>query len=105
MRSRVCALSDLPKRAALRIELPDRDIAVVRVGNDVFAVEDVCSHAAFPLSDGSVRRGPRPAIECLLHGSRFDLRTGHPDRPPASEPITVLPVSVIEGDVYVEIES
>jgi 3-phenylpropionate/trans-cinnamate dioxygenase ferredoxin component len=65
----------------------------------------VCSHAAFPLSDGCVRRGAHPAIECLLHGSRFDLRTGQPDRPPATEPITVLPVSVVEDDVYVEIES
>ena len=44
-------------------------------------------------------------VECWLHGSRFDLRTGKPDRPPATEPITILPVSVIEGDVYVEIAS
>jgi 3-phenylpropionate/trans-cinnamate dioxygenase ferredoxin subunit len=97
--TRVCALDDVPAGSALRVELDEIDVAVVRVGDEVFAIEDVCSHADFPLSDGEV---DGCTIECALHGSRFDLRTGKPSGPPATAPVTVFPVTVADGDVYIE---
>ena len=50
-----------------------------------YAIADECSHAAIPLSEGDVGDGE---IECYLHGSRFDLRTGEPSacRPPSRSP-------------------
>ena len=75
-------------RLPLRVELAEIDVAVVRVGDEVFAIEDVCSHADFPLSEGEV---DGCTIECALHGSRFDLRTGKPTGPPATPPVTVFP--------------
>ncbi len=87
----------------MRVELPQVPagaVAVARVGADVYAIADECSHATYPLSDGRVK-GHR--IECQLHGSRFDLRTGRPDALPAWEPVPVYPVAVVDGDVYVEI--
>ena len=68
-------------------------VALVRVGDEVFAVNDVCSHAEVSLSEGEVSDC---TIECWLHGSRFDLRTGDPSGPPAFEPIATYPVQ-IEG--------
>jgi 3-phenylpropionate/trans-cinnamate dioxygenase ferredoxin subunit len=87
---RVCALSEVPENGALRVELADIDIAVVRFEGEVYAVQDVCSHAEVPLSEGDVEEfHGAPTIECWLHGSCFDLRTGEPTNLPATEPVDV----------------
>jgi 3-phenylpropionate/trans-cinnamate dioxygenase ferredoxin subunit len=100
--TRLCALADLKPCEPLRVELDEIDVAVVKVGDEVFAIEDVCSHAEIPLSDGEV---DGCTIECELHGSRFDLRTGKPTGPPATQPVPVFEISVIDGDVYAELEN
>jgi 3-phenylpropionate/trans-cinnamate dioxygenase ferredoxin subunit len=100
--TRLCAVSDLTESIPLRVELADIDVAVVRVGEEIFAIEDVCSHAEVPLSEGEVSGC---TIECELHGSRFDLRTGKPTGPPANLPVPVFATSVIDGDVYAELDT
>ncbi len=86
-------LADLRDSQPRRIVVDGVQLALVRVGDEVFAVNDVCSHAEVSLSEGEVSGC---TIECWLHGSRFDLRTGEPSGPPAFEPITTYPVQ-IEG--------
>jgi 3-phenylpropionate/trans-cinnamate dioxygenase ferredoxin subunit len=100
--TKVCALAELVDGAALRVELAQVDVAVVRAGDEVFAIEDLCSHAEFPLSEGEV---DATSIECALHGSRFDLRTGQPSGPPATAPVTVFAVSIRDGDVFLDLEN
>jgi 3-phenylpropionate/trans-cinnamate dioxygenase ferredoxin component len=102
MTTKVCPLSALVAGTALRVELPSADVAVVRVGDEVFALEDVCSHAEYPLTDGDVDDS---TIECAFHGSRFDLRTGKSLSPPATQPVRTYPVTVIDGDVYIDMET
>jgi len=102
MATRLCALAELSSEVPLRVELDELDVAVVKVGDEVFAIEDVCSHADFPLSDGEVEDC---TIECALHGSRFDLRTGKPTGPPANRPVPVYPTSVFDGEVYAEFDT
>jgi 3-phenylpropionate/trans-cinnamate dioxygenase ferredoxin subunit len=102
MSTKLCPLGDVAEGTAVRIELAAADIAVIRVGDEVFALDDVCSHAEFPLTDGEVDES---TIECALHGSRFDLRTGKALGPPATQPVRTYPVSVIDGDVYIDMES
>ena len=100
---RVCGLSEVPEDGALRVELVDLDVAVVRFEGEVYAVQDVCSHAEVPLSEGDVETvDGAPTIECWLHGSCFDLRTGEPTNLPATEPVDVYPVRVDGDDVYVD---
>jgi 3-phenylpropionate/trans-cinnamate dioxygenase ferredoxin subunit len=103
---RVCALSDITEPGSLRVKLDDVDIAVVRFEGDVYAIEDLCSHAEVPLSEGDVEEfHGAPTIECWLHGSCFDLRTGEPTNLPATEPVSVYPVRVEGEDVYVDTEA
>ena len=103
---RVCALSDVPENGALRVELADVDVAVVHVEGQLYALEDRCSHADVPLSEGDVELfGGAPTIECFLHGSCFDLRTGEPTNLPATEPVDVYPVRVEGEDVLVDTEA
>jgi 3-phenylpropionate/trans-cinnamate dioxygenase ferredoxin subunit len=103
---RACALTDVPEDGALRVELPGVDVAVVRFDGGLYAIEDLCSHAEVELSDGDIDLVDGvPTIECALHGSCFDLRTGHPTNLPATEPVSVYPVRVEGGDVYVDTDA
>ncbi len=77
-------------------------MAVVREGDDWYAIYDECSHAAIPLSEGDVEG---TEIECWLHGSRFDLRTGKPTNLPATEPVAIYPVKVEGVDVLVDVQA
>jgi len=72
---KACALTDVPDDGALGIEVKGEPVAIVRAEGEVFAIRDVCSHAEVPLSEGEVYDH---TIECYLHGSCFDLRTGEP---------------------------
>jgi 3-phenylpropionate/trans-cinnamate dioxygenase ferredoxin subunit len=95
---RACGLSELPEDGALGVEVDGVPIAVVRTGGEVFALHDVCSHEEVPLSEGEIYDH---TLECWLHGSCFDVRTGKPTGPPATKPVTTYPVQVTGDDVYV----
>jgi nitrite reductase/ring-hydroxylating ferredoxin subunit len=84
-------LSELPAGTARRVHLDGVDLAVVHTGGEVFAVGDQCTHADVSLAEGEVDGG---TLECWLHGSRFDLRTGAPIGLPATTPVPVYPVKV-----------
>jgi 3-phenylpropionate/trans-cinnamate dioxygenase ferredoxin component len=96
--ARACALDDVPENGAIGVEIGGVPVAVIRAGGEVFALYDVCSHEEVPLSEGEVYDC---TVECWLHGSCFDLRTGNPTGPPAARPVPTYPVKVDGGDVYV----
>jgi 3-phenylpropionate/trans-cinnamate dioxygenase ferredoxin subunit len=99
---RAASLSDIPDEGAIRVELAGKPVCLARSGGEVFAVHDVCSHADVALSEGDVEDGK---IECWLHGSMFDLRTGEPTGLPATRPVPTFPVTVEGDDVLVQMES
>jgi 3-phenylpropionate/trans-cinnamate dioxygenase ferredoxin subunit len=97
---RVCALDDVADGASLAAKVDGVEIALVRNGDEVYAIQDECSHAAIPLSEGEV---DGHEIECWLHGSMFDLRTGDAINLPATEPVPVYAVRVDGGEVFVNV--
>ena len=98
--TRVCALSDLPDEGAVGIEVDSEPVAIIRAEGEVYALRDVCSHAEIPLSEGEIYDH---TVECWLHGSCFDLRTGNPTGPPATEPVPTYQVKIQGDDVYVSL--
>jgi 3-phenylpropionate/trans-cinnamate dioxygenase ferredoxin component len=91
--------TDLAKGSVITAEIAGVEVAVVHADDDQFyAVRDECSHAAVALSEGEV---DGCTLECWLHGSRFDLRTGEPSGLPATEPVATFPVEIRDGDIYV----
>ncbi|HWC36747.1 MAG TPA: non-heme iron oxygenase ferredoxin subunit [Mycobacteriales bacterium] len=98
---RACALSDLADDTALAVEVEGVPLCVARSQGEVMALLDECSHAEVALSDGEVGNG---TVECWLHGSRFDLRTGKPIGPPATEAVTTYQVRVDGDDVLVDVK-
>jgi 3-phenylpropionate/trans-cinnamate dioxygenase ferredoxin subunit len=98
---KACELSDLGDNTPKAVEIAGEPVCLVKTGGEVFAIRDVCSHAEVALSEGEVYDH---TIECWLHGSCFDLRTGQPTGLPATEPVPVYPVKT-EGDgIYVAIK-
>lgn len=97
---RVCALSDLDDGKPFAVEVDDVPVVLVRQGESVHALRDECSHAELELSEGEVTN---KGLECWLHGSCFDLRTGQPSSPPATEPVDVFAVDVRDGEVHVDV--
>jgi 3-phenylpropionate/trans-cinnamate dioxygenase ferredoxin subunit len=91
----VCKLIDVPVGGALAVVVGSTPVAVVRDSEGgVHAVRDICSHADVALSEGEV---DGCTLECWLHGSQFDLRSGKPTGPPATASIPVYQVRV-EGE-------
>ena len=96
---RICSTDDVPKGAAVSADVDGTQLAIVH-GEDgnFYAVYDECSHDSVALSEGEVEGC---TLECWLHGSRFDLRTGEPTGLPATEPVPVYPVEIHDGDIYI----
>ena len=99
---RACSVADVASGSSLAVEVEGIDVAIVRSDEEWYAIYDECSHAAIPLSEGDVEGCE---IECWLHGSRFDLRTGKPTSFPATEPVAFYPVKVEGDDVLVDVQS
>ncbi|GAB2977089.1 non-heme iron oxygenase ferredoxin subunit [Nocardioides montaniterrae] len=101
---RACALADVPTDEALKVTIDRYDVAIARQDDEVFAMQDLCSHAEVALSEGEVAIVDGACtVECWLHGSRFDVRTGKPLSFPATEPVATFPAEIRDGDVYVDI--
>jgi 3-phenylpropionate/trans-cinnamate dioxygenase ferredoxin subunit len=98
---RVCAATDVPPGRAVPVECNGTPVALVHCEDGSFhAAYDECTHEQIALSEGDV---DGCTLECWLHGSRFDMRTGEPTGLPATEPIPIYPVEIRDGDVYVSL--
>ena len=103
-----CLTSDLEEGEAKRVSLTDAsgrtlEVAVVRdIDGDWHAILDICSHGQVALSEGEVFGC---TLECWLHGSSFDLRTGHPLALPATQPVPVYPVTIDGEHVLVDVDN
>lgn len=89
----VAHAGDIPPGHAARIEIDGIPIAIFNVGGAFYALDDTCSHAEASLSEGDLD-ADRCVVECPLHGSSFDLRTGDALTLPAVEPVQVHQVAV-----------
>jgi 3-phenylpropionate/trans-cinnamate dioxygenase ferredoxin subunit len=102
MSARVCSVAEVVAGKPFAVTVDGVDVALVRDGEEIYAIRDECSHAAIALSEGDVEGCE---IECWLHGSTFDLRTGKPTCLPATEPVAIYPVSVEGDDVMVDVHT
>jgi 3-phenylpropionate/trans-cinnamate dioxygenase ferredoxin component len=100
-RERIQAGVSLEPGEMMHVDVAGVPICLVHAADgNFYAVRDVCSHEETPLSEGWTYDCQ---IECVLHNSVFDLRTGRALSLPATEPIATYPVTVIGGDVYVDV--
>jgi 3-phenylpropionate/trans-cinnamate dioxygenase ferredoxin subunit len=98
----ICTLDDLTDGEARRYDIDGSRLALVRVGEQVFCIQDRCSHEDFSLAEGEVLP-ELLEIECARHGATFELTTGQPCSLPATKPVAVYDVVVRDGLVEVEL--
>ncbi|WP_425999944.1 Rieske (2Fe-2S) protein [Caulobacter sp. DWR1-3-2b1] len=91
----VATASEIAPETAKEVKVNGRSILICHSDGRFFAVENRCSHAEEPLACGRLKRG---WLSCPAHGARFDLETGEPLNPPATEPIATFVIR-INGDV------
>lgn len=101
MKVEVGALESLPRETGIRVTVGDERIAMFRVGDDIYAIGDRCSHAEASLAEGEVFGTD---VECPRHGSEFDLKTGNPQSLPATAPVPTYQVEVEGGTVFLVLE-
>ncbi|HEY7468964.1 MAG TPA: non-heme iron oxygenase ferredoxin subunit [Acidimicrobiia bacterium] len=97
MKVEIGPIDTLPRDRGIRVTVGDERVAMFRIGEEVFAVSDRCSHAEASLAEGEVFGYE---VECPRHGSEFDLRTGVALSLPATRPVPTFPVSIEDGTVY-----
>lgn len=93
---------DLLDECALVVDVGGREIAIVRTGGEVYAIQNDCPHVGSPLGEGDVTR--EGVIECPGHGSEFNVVTGEVERGPATEPIETYDVEIVDGMIRVAID-
>ena len=101
-RHRLCRVDEVKPGTARRFDVGPHRVALVRLGDDFYALGDRCSHADYSLSEGDVWEDEKE-IECPKHGSTFSLETGKPQTLPATKPVPVYRVRVQGDDVLVEL--
>jgi 3-phenylpropionate/trans-cinnamate dioxygenase ferredoxin subunit len=99
---RVCAVDEVASGSARRFDVGPHRIALVRIGDDFYAIGDRCTHADISLSEGEVLED-ECEIECWKHGSTFSLVTGEPSSLPATKATPVYAVTIADGDVLVTV--
>ena len=98
----VCQVGDVAPNSAIRVDRGGLRLAVVRIGDDWYALGDRCSHAEASIAEGEVWPDELE-IECPKHGSSFSVKTGEPLTLPATQPVPTYPVRVDGDDVLVRI--
>lgn len=96
----VGSVDDFQPGTATQVTVNGEPVALVRIGDDFYAIGDICSHANVSLSGGEVWCEERQ-LECPKHGSAFSLITGEPDTLPATQPVAVFTVTVSNGQVSI----
>ena len=97
---RVGQLDEFASGSLRRIDLGGLAICIARLGDEVFAIADACTHEETSLSDGEL---VGEEVECPMHGSRFDVRTGAVRSLPATEPVQWYRLGVEDGHVVVDL--
>lgn len=100
----LCPVDEMAPGSARRFDVDGHRIALVRLGDDFYAIGDRCSHADYSLAEGEIDHDDM-TIECWKHGSTFSLSTGEPSCLPATKPVAVYGIEVVDGTVFATVES
>ncbi len=97
----VATMDELPDGGRKSVIVDDTPALLIRLGERLYCVEDVCTHDGQPLTDGPIADGQ---ITCPRHGARFDIATGSPTCMPATEPVRTFTVEIRGDQVFAAAE-
>ena len=97
---KVIGFSELDDEEPSQIKIGNKVIAICKLGDQAYAIDDICTHEHAFLSDGII---DDDCVECPLHMALFDIRTGEARALPATEGLQIYPTRIEDGTVWVEI--
>ena len=95
----LCSTDDVSDDMALRVERDGEGYAVYLVGGEYYVTADLCTHGPGLMSDGFIEGCE---IECPFHQGKFNIITGEPTTPPCTEALKIWPVTVMDGQVWID---
>lgn len=98
---RVASRGDLATGEVIGVEVGGRSIAIYDCDGELFATDNICTHAYACLSDGWL---DGTTIECPLHAARFDVRTGQVLDPPATEDLKTYPIRQVDDAILIKLD-
>ena len=98
---RVASVTDLDDDGTMLVEVGDEQVLLAKVGGELYAIGEECTHEGCSLSDATLDGNE---LECICHGSTFNVETGEVLQGPAEEPIPTYPVFVEGETVSAEVE-
>ena len=102
MRVKVCPAAEIGIGGMKSVEPNGVPVLLANVGGRFLAVSDVCTHARARLSDGLLDES-KCTVECPIHNGVFSLETGEALEFPADEPLPTYPVTVVDGDIHIDL--
>ena len=96
--TRVAHIDEIAVDQTLRVEVDGDHILLARLDNELFAINDTCTHEDASLYQGSLHG---EYVHCPLHGSRFSIKTGCPIEEPAEEPVATYPVCIKDDWIWI----
>lgn len=95
---KIANLTDVKQGKMFRAKFKDKFILLANINNEIFAIDDMCTHEDASLYNGALKGN---CVECPLHGSHFDFRTGKPDGNPATDAVATYKVEVKENAIFI----
>ena len=80
------------------VDVAGEKVCIVNTEGSFYAIGNVCTHVGGPLDEGTLEGYE---VECPWHGSKFDVRTGEPTKPPAMRAVTRYEVKVDNNNLLV----
>ncbi len=93
----IASIDEFGTADRLEVFIDDTPVLLIRLNNQYFAIEDVCTHDGQPLTDGSIEEG---AIICPRHGARFDLETGKALCMPATKAVQTFEIEIRDQQIF-----
>jgi 3-phenylpropionate/trans-cinnamate dioxygenase ferredoxin subunit len=93
----IAEINELQPGDCRSVFVDDVPALLIRIDDDYFVIEDVCSHDGQPLTDGPLLDC---SIQCPRHGAKFDLKTGKSLCMPATRPIRTFNVEVRDDGIW-----
>ncbi|MDH5395740.1 MAG: non-heme iron oxygenase ferredoxin subunit [Gammaproteobacteria bacterium] len=95
---KVAHLDEIPNGKMFRAIVNSTAILIANIENNLYAIDDMCTHEDASLYKGALKGH---CVECPLHGSHFDFRTGKPDGNPATQAVKRYDIKVIENEIFI----
>ena|SRR5437899_9799075 len=92
--------SEIPENGAIGVEVEGKRLALIKLGGEIFAIDDECPHEGGPLCEGEISG---EEIVCPWHASRFNIKTGRVITDPATEDVATYRVRLVGDAVEVEL--